>query len=163
MNSILQLLGDTFGKIVVSSVELESLLKAHESRMETLIVDIDKRNDEIMVTKSRTFNYEISKLCDVTEERHELFNKHVSETKASLKLKVKTEKDDKVFKNIERFLYEFKETFSKVDLSSQSSITPKSISSVVSNIESSFKTELDPILNLVLLLPINVPHFAYVS
>ncbi|CAI9260127.1 unnamed protein product [Lactuca saligna] len=47
-------------------------------------------------------------------------------------IKVMNEKDDKVFKKVEDFLSNFKETLLKVDLSSQSSISQDSISTMVS-------------------------------
>lgn len=65
-------------------------------------------------------------------------------------LKFKPEKDDKLFKKVEEFYSEFKETLLKVDLSTQSSISEESISAMISNIESSIKDELALILNLVL-------------
>lgn len=78
-------------------------------------------------------------------------------------LKVKSEKDDKVFEKVEDFLSNFKETMSKVNLSSQSSISQDSIYSMVLSIETSIKEELALILNMVLRLPINAPHFMHVS
>ncbi|CAI9283169.1 unnamed protein product [Lactuca saligna] len=78
-------------------------------------------------------------------------------------LKDKYEKDDKVFEKVEEFLSGIKDTLSKVDLSNQSSISQESISKMVSNIESSIKAELDPILNLVIPLPTNAQCTAQVS
>lgn len=73
------------------------------------------------------------------------FNKDYSED-----LKVKTEKDDNVFEKVEEFLVDVKETISKVDPLTQSSIFQDSTFARVLNIVSSIKAELAPILNLAL-------------
>lgn len=68
-----------------------------------------------------------------------------------------------MFEKIEEFLYGIKETLSKVDISYQSTISQESLSQMVSNIDSNTKNELDPILNLILLLPTNAIRVAQVS
>ncbi|CAH1432086.1 unnamed protein product [Lactuca virosa] len=73
MISILQFLADTGNKHSISGVEVEYLLKTQESRLKTLIENVDKRSDDQVVTQSCTFNHDISKLRDVEKEHHELF------------------------------------------------------------------------------------------
>lgn len=62
-----------------------------------------------------------------------------------------------------KIFYLIKETLSKVDFSTQSSISQDSISTMVSNIEANIKAKLVPILNLVLRLLTNAPHHVHVS
>lgn len=81
-------MADTGGKNSVSGVEVEYLLKSQESHMKTFIENIDKRYEERMTNQSKSFDHEIYKLHDVAKERHQLFEKHESETKASLELQV---------------------------------------------------------------------------
>lgn len=75
-------------------------------------------------------------------------------------LKVKTKKDD--HEKTEKLLYVYKETLSKVNLSSQSSICQDYIPTMALTIESSFKAELAPILNLFIHLPTNAPCYVHV-
>ncbi|CAH1446505.1 unnamed protein product [Lactuca virosa] len=84
MNSILQFLADTGSKHYVSGVEVDYLLTTQESRLSTLIDDVDKRNDEMVLNHSRSINGEISKLSDVSKELHELLAKQLEETKVFL-------------------------------------------------------------------------------
>ncbi|CAI9282186.1 unnamed protein product [Lactuca saligna] len=77
----------------ISCVEVEYLLKAHESCLTTLIENVDMRNDERVTNQCRTFDYEISKIHDVVKDRREIFEKLVYETEASLEFKVKDLRD----------------------------------------------------------------------
>ncbi|CAH1413019.1 unnamed protein product [Lactuca virosa] len=89
MNSILQFLVDAGSKNSVSGVEVEYLLKDHESQLKSFIEYVDKRTDDRIITQSHTFNHEISKLCDVSKERHELFEKQLTEMKVFLENQLK--------------------------------------------------------------------------
>ncbi|CAI9296469.1 unnamed protein product [Lactuca saligna] len=62
---------------------------SQESRMRTLIEDVYKRIDENLKNNSRTSNFEISKLHDVSNEFHELFEKMVSSSQEYFELKLK--------------------------------------------------------------------------
>ncbi|CAI9267253.1 unnamed protein product [Lactuca saligna] len=75
--------------MLVSGVKVEYILKSQESRLKTLIEDVDKHNDDRAVTQSRTFNNEISNLRDVSQECHERFEKQFVETKVFLKNQLK--------------------------------------------------------------------------
>lgn len=61
MNLILQFLNDSAGKFVVSGVEVEYLLKSQESKTKALIEGVEKSIDERLATRSRTFNYKLTK------------------------------------------------------------------------------------------------------
>lgn len=63
-----------------------------------------------------------------------------------------------LFAKVEEFLTEI-----KTILSAQSTISPESISQIVSNIETNIKVELDPIRRLVLRLLTNAPYVMHVS
>lgn len=54
------------GNHMLVGVEVEFLLKSQESQKRTLIKDDEKCIDEQLATHSRTFNYELTKLQDVT-------------------------------------------------------------------------------------------------
>lgn len=56
--------------------------------MRTLIGEVDKKYQERLATRSRSFNQEITKLHGVAKSRHEIFMEKVTETKESLDLKV---------------------------------------------------------------------------
>ncbi|CAI9269990.1 unnamed protein product [Lactuca saligna] len=55
MNSVLQLLANTGGKNYVSRVEFEYLLKAQESRLQSVIKDVAKKHENKMANQSRNF------------------------------------------------------------------------------------------------------------
>lgn len=82
-------MNDIGGNSSISGVDVEYLLKAQESCTRTIIENVDKRNDDSLATYFRTFDFEISKLRDVTKERHELFEKIVSDSKSYVELKIK--------------------------------------------------------------------------
>ncbi|CAI9288672.1 unnamed protein product [Lactuca saligna] len=144
---------------------------------------------ERLVFYSKSYDYEIQKLRDVAKERHELFVKQVTTMKESVdlrivelksellkevqkmeqnyillygkvdvittaitklvefnseytnKLEAKSEKDTQMFEKMEEFLSSIKESLSK----------------------SNIKSEIAPILDLVLCLPTNAPHAMQVS
>ncbi|CAH1422454.1 unnamed protein product [Lactuca virosa] len=77
-------------------------------------------------------------------------------TDYSTKLDIKSEKDSQTFANLEEFMSSIKESISKVNVSPQSNVSQESISQLISKIETNIKTELAPILELVLRLPTNV-------
>ncbi|CAI9290975.1 unnamed protein product [Lactuca saligna] len=79
------------------------------------------------------------------------------------KLEPKSKKDTQVFENMEEFLSSIKESISKIDLPNQSTVLQESLYQLISNVESNIKSELAPILELVLHLPTNVPHAVQVS
>lgn len=60
---------------------MEYLLKCQDSRLKTLIDNVDKRYEERMEIQSRNFYHELLKLRDVKKVHNELFEKQVSETK----------------------------------------------------------------------------------
>ncbi|CAI9274778.1 unnamed protein product [Lactuca saligna] len=62
MNSILQFVVYTRSKHSVSGVKVEYLLKAQESRLKTLIENVDKCNDDHVAYQSHNFNCKISTL-----------------------------------------------------------------------------------------------------
>lgn len=70
-------------------------------------------------------------------------------------LKIKNEAARKVFDRIEKYRIVFQETLSKFDFTSQSSLSPESLSTMVSFVESRFKSECAPIIDSVLRLPTN--------
>ncbi|CAH1442098.1 unnamed protein product [Lactuca virosa] len=53
-----------------------------------MIEDVAKKHEERLAIQSRNFESEINKLREVAKERNELFEKRVSEMKASFKLKI---------------------------------------------------------------------------
>lgn len=73
-------------------------------------------------------------------------------------MKLKQEYDSKVLTNIEKLLTGFHESLTKFDFPSTTSLSQEKISSVVLSVESCFKTEFAPILDLVLRLPTNYPR-----
>lgn len=84
-------------------------------------------------------------------------------TSYSTKLEAKSKQDSMVFAKLEEFLSSIQESISKVDLSTQSIVSQESISQLISKIETNIKTELAPILELVLHLPINTPRAMQLS
>ncbi|CAH1450423.1 unnamed protein product [Lactuca virosa] len=72
----------------VSGVEVDSLLKAQETRLQTLRDGVDKRNGEKIHNHSQTLIGEVSQLRDVSKERHELFAKQLEETKVCLQTQI---------------------------------------------------------------------------
>lgn len=118
----------------------------HVKKLDNYCVSVNKKVDLVAITTTRLIE-------DLTA-----FNKNYYDD-----LNVKTEKDEKVFEKIDKFLFDYKKSLSKVDLLSQSSISQDSISEIVSSIESSSTTELAPVINLVLRLPMNAPRFVHVS
>ncbi|CAH1449341.1 unnamed protein product [Lactuca virosa] len=88
INSLLQITVDTRGKNYVTGVEMDYLLKSQESRLRNLIEVVEPKQEERLVTHSKSFYYEIQKLRDVAQERHEFFMEKVNATKESLDLKV---------------------------------------------------------------------------
>lgn len=72
---VLQFLADTGSKNFLSNIKVGYLIKAQESRLKDLIDDVDKQNEERVHNHSRSLNGEISKLSDVSKERHELLAK----------------------------------------------------------------------------------------
>ncbi|CAI9281696.1 unnamed protein product [Lactuca saligna] len=78
------------------------------------------------------------------------------------KLEAKSEKDSKVFAKLEEFLSSIKESISKVDVSTQSTVSQETTSLLISKIETNIKTDLAPILELVLLFPMNAPRVVQV-
>lgn len=76
----------------------------------------------------------------------------------STKLEAKTDTYSKVFEKLLEFLGSLKEYLSKLELSQQSDVYHESISKMISSLETNLKTELAPLLKLVLLMPMNVPH-----
>lgn len=72
-NSILQFFADIRSKHYVSEFEVDSLLKAQESRLHSLINDVNKRNNERILNHSCNLTSEVSNLSDVSNECHLLF------------------------------------------------------------------------------------------
>lgn len=68
-----------------------------------------------------------------------------------------------MFVKLEEFLSSIKQSILKVDRSTQSSVSQESISQLISTIETNIKVDLAPILDLILILPTNVPHILQVS
>lgn len=64
----------------------------------------------------------------------------------------------KIFTNIDNSLTGFHDCLSKFDIPSTTLISLEQISYVVSSLESCFKTQLAPVLDLVLYLPTNASH-----
>lgn len=58
-----------------------------------------------------------------------------------------------MFDKLEDFLGSLKESLSKLDLSTQTVVSPDSISKMISSLESNLKAELAPLLKLVTLMP----------
>ncbi|CAH1422497.1 unnamed protein product [Lactuca virosa] len=79
-------------------------------------------------------------------------------TNYSNKLEAKSEKDSQVFAKLEEFQFSIKESISKASLSNQSSVSQESSSQLISTIETNIKAELALIIELVLRLPMNIPH-----
>lgn len=71
----------------MSGVEIDSLLKAQESQLQSIIDGVNKQNDERIPIHYRNLTDEVSKICDVSKERHELFAKQLMETKVVCRLK----------------------------------------------------------------------------
>ncbi|CAI9295040.1 unnamed protein product [Lactuca saligna] len=174
-------------------LECYNILKTQEYHLRTIIESVDKKHEERMGNQSSNFEYEITKLHEVVKELHELFEKQVSEMKAFLELKVNylrtsMSKEVKILDDNYNLLHKKVDVLSRAtthlieDITAfnkdydlkvksdkddkvfeKSSISQDSISSMVSNIETSIKAELAPILNLVLRLPTNAPPSMHVS
>lgn len=74
-------MNNSAGKSSVSGVEVKDLLKSQESRTRKLIEDVDKHIDERLATHSQTFDYELTKLQDLTREFYELVQQLVTTSK----------------------------------------------------------------------------------
>ena len=79
------------------------------------------------------------------------------------KLEAKSEKDSQVFEKMEEFLSSIKESILKVNLLHQSTVSQETISQLISTIKTNMKSELAPILELVLCLPNDSPRAVQVS
>lgn len=145
--------------------------------MQALNDGVEKRNDERIFNHSQTISGEVSKMCDVSKEHHEIFFKQLEEMKVCLQTQIYDKKinviaealtcliediysfnkdytigiqdivkeDAQVFTRVEEFLSEI-----KTMILAQSTISPESISQMVSNIEKNMKSELDPIRRLLI-------------
>ncbi|CAH1416916.1 unnamed protein product [Lactuca virosa] len=88
IHSLLQIQADTGGRKFLTGIEREYLLKAQEIRFLSLVEGIEQKQAERLVIHSKSFDYEIQKLCDVAKERHDLFVEQVSKMKESVDLKI---------------------------------------------------------------------------
>ncbi|CAI9261307.1 unnamed protein product [Lactuca saligna] len=64
------------------------LLKSHENRLCSLVESFEQKQIEQMNFHSKSFEYEIQKLRDVSKERHDLFLEQVTKMKQFVDFKV---------------------------------------------------------------------------
>ncbi|CAI9281327.1 unnamed protein product [Lactuca saligna] len=140
---------ESFENMVTDSKEsIELKIKDFVDLVSKDIMKLDKfgigiqQNVDVLLGATRTLIEDIR-----------AFNKHYVE-----EWKLMKELDGKVFTNIDNALTSFHDRLPKFDIPSMTSISQEQISSMVSSMESCFKTQLAPILVLVLRLPTNVPR-----
>ncbi|CAI9297224.1 unnamed protein product [Lactuca saligna] len=145
--------------------DIQKLRDVAKEYHELIVEQVTKLN-ESMDLKVVGLKSKLSKEVQKVEQKYTLLHSKVDviatditnlvefKTEYTDKLEVKLEKDSQVFENMEQFLSGFKESNSKVEPSNQSTICQAPISQIILNIESNIKSDLAPILNLVLHLPI---------
>lgn len=79
---------NTCNKNSLSSVDVDHLLKAQESQLKDLIVDVYKQNDERVLNHSQSLNGEIYMLSVFSKECHELLAKQMEESKVFLQTQI---------------------------------------------------------------------------
>ena len=78
-------------------------------------------------------------------------------TKEVAKVDQKSESDSKYFVKLEELLGNVKELILKLDVSPSSSVSQETLSKMFSSLESNLKAELDPLLMLANLMPLDAP------
>ncbi|CAI9285759.1 unnamed protein product [Lactuca saligna] len=154
---------------IISDVKVsgETSLKEHHE----LFVEQVKTMKEFVDLKMAALKSEmdieaekIEKIYSIIHGKVDVIVKHVEYNTSYLtRLHAKTEKNSQVSEKLEEFLSSIKESISKASLSNQSSVSQESFSQLISSIETHLKVKLAPILELVHVLPTNVPPAKQVS
>lgn len=172
-------------KLAMELIEMknEERLKLHVENFQqevTMLCDVAKERhilfveevkdvEEFVKLKVVELKYEMSKVVAKLELNYQNLHSKMDVIVDAIKklveynslfsttLEAKTTSDQKVFYKLEEFQGSLKESLSKLDLSQQSTVSQDSISKMNDSLESNLKVELGPLLQLVNLMPINVP------
>ncbi|CAH1421301.1 unnamed protein product [Lactuca virosa] len=115
INSLLQIQADNGGRKFVTGVEMEYLLKSRENCFRSLVESLEQKQVERLVVHSKSFDYEIQKLCDVAKERHDIFIEQITKMKDLVDLKV-VELKSEMAKEVEKMEKNYTLLHSKVDV-----------------------------------------------
>lgn len=132
----------------ISKESIESKLKEFNDLFSNKVKKLDKFYEG--------FKYKVDVLIGATQTMIE--DVCASDKDYVRALKEKKDADGQVFSKIENFVTSVQESLLKFDFTSKASISQDQMSSIVSSVESCFKTELSHILTLVLCLPNNAPR-----